>query len=304
MPRGNDAGAAGGGTDAGNAGPDPDRDAALVGGGRLGDQRVGDRNDAADEETEAEAFEDERPVRTDESLGRGRQRRAGELDKKEKSVDGKFFINILSGGVFGSTTDSLDSTGVVTGTYEMAGLTPEQVRAAAVSLTGAIEQIPPMVSAVKVDGRRLHELAREGVEIERAPRPVTVYRFDVEPTDNPMVFSDGTMLSGGNFHGQVGGMAADVLAIALTNLAVISERRIDRLVHDLLGPRLLEVGVAVVAAARRGRRLGLLHGTSAQRQTRRHQYRRLSNLHEHSVLPTRWPERHVRVQHIAVGFKR
>jgi histidine ammonia-lyase len=50
-------------------------------------------------------------------------------------------------------------------------------------------------------------------------------------TDNPMVFSDGTMLSGGNFHGQVGGMAADVLAIALTNLAVISERRIDRLVH-------------------------------------------------------------------------
>lgn len=50
-------------------------------------------------------------------------------------------------------------------------------------------------------------------------------------TDNPMVFSDGTMLSGGNFHGQVGGMAADVLAIALTNLAVMSERRIDRLVH-------------------------------------------------------------------------
>ena len=50
-------------------------------------------------------------------------------------------------------------------------------------------------------------------------------------TDNPMVFGDGTMLSGGNFHGQVGGMAADVLAIALTNLAVISERRIDRLVH-------------------------------------------------------------------------
>ena len=50
-------------------------------------------------------------------------------------------------------------------------------------------------------------------------------------TDNPMVFGDGTMLSGGNFHGQVGAMAADVLAIALTNLAVMSERRIDRLVH-------------------------------------------------------------------------
>ena len=50
-------------------------------------------------------------------------------------------------------------------------------------------------------------------------------------TDNPLVFPDGTLLSGGNFHGQVGAMAADVLAIALTNLATMSERRIDRLVH-------------------------------------------------------------------------
>ncbi len=50
-------------------------------------------------------------------------------------------------------------------------------------------------------------------------------------TDNPLVFPDGTLLSGGNFHGQAVGMALDFLAIALTNLAVISERRIDRLVH-------------------------------------------------------------------------
>jgi histidine ammonia-lyase len=50
-------------------------------------------------------------------------------------------------------------------------------------------------------------------------------------TDNPMVFDDGTLISGGNFHGQVGGMAADILAIALTNLGTMSERRIDRLVH-------------------------------------------------------------------------
>ena len=50
-------------------------------------------------------------------------------------------------------------------------------------------------------------------------------------TDNPLVFTDGTLLSGGNFHGQAVGMVADFLAIVLTNLAVISERRIDRLVH-------------------------------------------------------------------------
>lgn len=50
-------------------------------------------------------------------------------------------------------------------------------------------------------------------------------------TDNPLVFDDGTMLSGGNFHGQAVAMALDVLAIALTNLATIAERRIDRVVH-------------------------------------------------------------------------
>lgn len=50
-------------------------------------------------------------------------------------------------------------------------------------------------------------------------------------TDNPLVFEDGTMLSGGNFHGQAAAMALDVLAIAMTNLAVMSERRTDRLTH-------------------------------------------------------------------------
>ena len=43
-----------------------------------------------------------------------------------------------------------------------------------------------MVAALKVDGRRLHELAREGIEVEREPRPVTVHRFEVEPTDDPL----------------------------------------------------------------------------------------------------------------------
>jgi histidine ammonia-lyase len=50
-------------------------------------------------------------------------------------------------------------------------------------------------------------------------------------TDNPLVFENGEMLSGGNFHGQAVAMALDFLAIVLTNLAVISERRTDRVVH-------------------------------------------------------------------------
>ena len=76
-----------------------------------------------------------------------------------------------------------------TATYDMAGVTLDDVRAAVDEhLTGDIQQVPPMVSALKVDGRRLHELAREGIEVERAARPVTVHRFDVSPTDDPLVY--------------------------------------------------------------------------------------------------------------------
>jgi histidine ammonia-lyase len=50
-------------------------------------------------------------------------------------------------------------------------------------------------------------------------------------TDNPLVFENGELLSGGNFHGQAVALALDMLAIVMTNLATISERRIDRLVH-------------------------------------------------------------------------
>ena len=83
--------------------------------------------------------------------------------------------------VLGTTTSTLDASGEVTGTYDMSHVTPERVAAAAEALTGEIEQVPPMVSAIKVDGRRLHDLARQGVEVERAARPVTVYRFEIEP---------------------------------------------------------------------------------------------------------------------------
>lgn len=83
--------------------------------------------------------------------------------------------------VLGTATSTLDASGEVTGTFDMSHVTPESVRAAAQALTGEIEQVPPMVSAVKVGGRRLHDLARQGVEVERSARPVTVYRFDIEP---------------------------------------------------------------------------------------------------------------------------
>ena len=90
--------------------------------------------------------------------------------------------------VFGSTTDTLDDSGRVTATFDMGVPDVRAVAEAAASLTGSIEQIPPMVSAVRVEGRRLHEMAREGLEVERRARPVEVHRFDVEPTSDPMVW--------------------------------------------------------------------------------------------------------------------
>jgi tRNA pseudouridine55 synthase len=83
--------------------------------------------------------------------------------------------------VLGVETTTLDAAGEVTATHDMSGVDDAHVVAAAAALTGDILQVPPMVSAVRVGGRRLHELAREGKEVERAPRPVTVHRFEVSP---------------------------------------------------------------------------------------------------------------------------
>jgi tRNA pseudouridine55 synthase len=83
--------------------------------------------------------------------------------------------------VLGVETTTLDAAGEITAVHDMASVTPDEVAAAASRFVGAIEQVPPMVSAVKVGGRRLHELARAGVEVERAPRPVTVHDFTTEP---------------------------------------------------------------------------------------------------------------------------
>lgn len=100
--------------------------------------------------------------------------------------------------VFGVETDTLDAAGEVVATHDMT-LEPAAVAAAAQTFVGDIEQIPPMVSAVKVDGKRLHELAREGKEVARDPRPVSVHRFAVTPTDDPLVYRAEVHCSSGTY---------------------------------------------------------------------------------------------------------
>jgi tRNA pseudouridine55 synthase len=81
--------------------------------------------------------------------------------------------------VFGVATTTLDAAGEVVGRRPMP-CTREQVVGATRAFVGDIEQIPPMVSAVKVGGRRLHELARRGEVVERAPRRVRIDRLVVD----------------------------------------------------------------------------------------------------------------------------
>jgi tRNA pseudouridine55 synthase len=82
--------------------------------------------------------------------------------------------------VLGAETATLDAAGEITATFEMDPVTVEEAQAVIdAHLLGDIMQIPPMVSALRVDGKRLHELAREGIEVERAPRPVKIYRHRV-----------------------------------------------------------------------------------------------------------------------------
>lgn len=110
--------------------------------------------------------------------------------------------------VLGVETDTLDAAGNVTATHEMQAVTVDDARrVVATHLLGPIEQIPPMVSAIRVDGRRLHELAREGVEVERAPRPVTIHRFDVDDGSQPGVLRIDVECSSGTY---VRTLAADL----------------------------------------------------------------------------------------------
>jgi tRNA pseudouridine55 synthase len=101
--------------------------------------------------------------------------------------------------VLGTATSTLDASGEVTGTWDMDTVGLADVRSAAAALTGAIEQVPPMVSAVKVGGRRLHALAREGIEVDRDARPVTVHRFEVAPGLEPGVFRIEVECSSGTY---------------------------------------------------------------------------------------------------------
>jgi len=87
--------------------------------------------------------------------------------------------------LLGTETDSQDMDGEVVATHDWSMVSPESFRNAVNGFVGEIEQVPPMVSAVKKGGKRLYELAREGIEVEREAKKITISRIDISRIELP-----------------------------------------------------------------------------------------------------------------------
>jgi tRNA pseudouridine55 synthase len=85
----------------------------------------------------------------------------------------------------GVTTTTADAEGEVVSTAPVDGIGEAHLREALKGFLGAIEQLPPMYSAVKHQGQRLYKLARQGIEVERTPRVVNVFGLDLRTVEMP-----------------------------------------------------------------------------------------------------------------------
>jgi len=100
---------------------------------------------------------------------------------------------------FGVATDSLDADGEVLERRAVRALSELEVNEAASAMLGVQRQTPPMVSALKVGGRRLHALAREGLEVERAARDIAITQFRLRPTTESGVWEFDVTCSVGTY---------------------------------------------------------------------------------------------------------
>ena len=87
----------------------------------------------------------------------------------------------------GVATDTCDASGKITQLGDASGVSREQLESALNSFCGLIQQTPPMYSAVKYQGKRLYELARAGIEVERKSRPTIIYHLELIEWQSPIV---------------------------------------------------------------------------------------------------------------------
>lgn len=125
---------------------------------------------------------------------------------------------------FGIETDTQDASGQVTAERDASHLTEAQIRELLPRFRGSIRQVPPMVSALHHQGRRLYELAREGITVERAARPVEIARLELlefQPGPHPVATIEVTCSTGT----YIRALAADIGAEAGTGAMMRSLRR-------------------------------------------------------------------------------
>lgn len=124
--------------------------------------------------------------------------------------------------VLGTETTTLDAEGEITNVQSGIRVSLESLQQVATQFVGAILQTPPMVSAVKVDGKRLYEIAREGREIERKPRSVHVHHLSIEHTSEKDIYKIHVTCGSGTY---IRSLVSDIAQAAGTIAHVGSLRR-------------------------------------------------------------------------------
>ncbi len=165
----------------------------------------------------------------------------------------------LAGITFGAETDTLDATGVPTATAPVDGIDEAAVARALERFVGPQEQVPPMVSAVKLDGERLYVKARRGETVERAARPVTIHALELRGFQSgpPPLATVAVTCSGGTYVrvlaadlGRALGSAAHLASLRRTAVGAFGERE-ARTLAELEGLPNLEPALIDPAAAMR-----------------------------------------------------
>jgi tRNA pseudouridine55 synthase len=110
----------------------------------------------------------------------------GKFTKLSQKFSGEDKV-YLSDMLLGTETDSQDMDGEIVAENDYSQVTEEQVREVLASFVGEQEQVPPMFSAKKQDGKRLYKLARQGVEVEREAKPINIESIEVDEIDIPHV---------------------------------------------------------------------------------------------------------------------
>ena len=110
--------------------------------------------------------------------------------KKTKSIsEYQGMFKVYEGTItLGKSTPSMDAETEITEVKSLEGITEKMILEEKERFTGKIKQVPPMYSALKVNGTRLYKMARQGKEITREPREIEIYEFEIKKIDLPDIF--------------------------------------------------------------------------------------------------------------------